>query len=131
MREYVLTKIMQRPKTNIFTIIILILGYIVTSFLLSFFVVKLFAVERLNFLIYIGVYIVVGLISSNFIAIKAVECYQHYAKEETRRRCMCKPTCSEYAIAVLKKHFILIALRKIKVRLFSTCKSGNYKIDMP
>ena len=63
--------------------------------------------------------------------ILCVEVYQHYAPEEVRRRCLCKPTCSEYAIACLQKYNILKALWKIYVRLTKTCRGRSYRIDEP
>ena len=67
-----------------------------------------------------------------FCLLQAVKCYQHYAKEETRRRCMCVPSCSEYAIICLEKIFPLaIALMKIRIRLYKTCRGEDYKLDFP
>lgn len=67
-----------------------------------------------------------------FCLIQTVKCYQHYAKEETRRRCMCVPSCSEYAILCLERIFPLtIALIKIRIRLYKTCKGEDYKLDFP
>ena len=66
-----------------------------------------------------------------FLGIKVVECYQHYSKEETRRRCLCVPSCSEYAILCFKKYFFIYALTRIYKRLFITCKGEDYKIDWP
>ncbi len=66
-----------------------------------------------------------------FLGIKVVECYQHYATEETRRRCLCVPSCSEYAILCLKKHGLIKALLKIRRRLYVTCQGPDYKIDWP
>ena len=67
-----------------------------------------------------------------FCLILAVKCYQACAKEETRRRCKCIPSCSEYAILALKKVFpVFIALLKIRKRLFVTCDGDGYKIDFP
>ena len=61
-----------------------------------------------------------------------VKCYQRYAKVETRRRCKCIPSCSEYAIIALKKIFpIALAIKKIKKRLYVTCNGEEYKIDFP
>lgn len=61
-----------------------------------------------------------------------VKCYQHYAKEETRRRCKCIPSCSEYALIALKTIFPLIfALIRIWKRLRRTCDGEEYKIDFP
>ena len=65
------------------------------------------------------------------LAIKIIECYQHYAKEEIRRRCKCIPSCSEYAILCLKKYELIYALIKIRRRLFVTCKGFDYIIDNP
>lgn len=67
-----------------------------------------------------------------FCFIIVVKYYQHTAKEETRRRCKCIPSCSEYAIISLKKIFPLIrALLKIRTRLRVTCNGEEYKIDFP
>lgn len=64
--------------------------------------------------------------------ILTVKCYQHYAKEETRRRCQCIPSCSEYAIMTLKITFpLLLAIGKILKRLFRTCNGQEYVIDFP
>ena len=66
-----------------------------------------------------------------FCLILTVKCYQRYAKEETRRKCFCVPSCSQYALLSLKKIFPLpVALLKIRKRLFVTC-NGEYKIDFP
>ena len=67
-----------------------------------------------------------------FCFIQTVKCYQHYAKEETRRRCMCVPSCSEYAIICLCKVFpLLFSLIKIRIRLYQTCKGEEYILDFP
>lgn len=67
-----------------------------------------------------------------FCLFQTVKCYQHYAKEETRRKCMCIPSCSEYAIICLKKIYPLpIALIKIRTRLYKTCRGEDYKLDFP
>jgi len=66
-----------------------------------------------------------------FYGVKLIECYQHYAKTETRRRCRCVPSCSEYAILCLKRYELIKALIKIGKRLFGTCKGSEFIIDMP
>ncbi len=67
-----------------------------------------------------------------FCLIQTIKCYQHYAKEETRKRCMCVPSCSEYAIICLGRIFpLIIALNKIRIRLYKTCKGEDYKLDFP
>ena len=67
-----------------------------------------------------------------FCLILLVKYYQKVAKEETRRRCKCVPSCSEYAVLCLKMIFPLFwALLKIRKRLFVTCNGAEYKIDFP
>lgn len=59
-----------------------------------------------------------------------IELYQHYAPEHIRRKCVCMPTCSEYAILCLKKYNAIKAFRKIYNRLKHEC-IGHYHIDNP
>ena len=75
-------------------------------------------------------YSITFIIGLKYLLISIIKCYQHYAPEETRRLCLCVPSCSEYAIVVLKKYFIVVAIYKIIKRLVKTC-DGNYKIDEP
>lgn len=64
--------------------------------------------------------------------ILAVRYYQRYAPIETRKRCKCIPSCSEYALLTLKKIFpLVIALIKIRKRLYKTCNGEEYKVDFP
>lgn len=61
-----------------------------------------------------------------------IKCYQRYAKEETRKRCKCVPSCSEYALLCLSKVFpLILALIKIRRRLYKTCDGEEYKLDYP
>lgn len=113
-----------RPKTTKITVAAWIIAYLLLSLLTAMAVICVFQVTKYKFLIYIFSYIVLGLLFSRKICIKLIECYQHYAKEETRRRCVCVPSCSEYSIAVLKKYNIFKALNKIRIRLFKTCGPG-------
>lgn len=76
-------------------------------------------------------FVITGIFSLRKAMIGAIKLYQHYADEDVRRRCVCKPTCSEYAIIVLKKYGVLIGIYKIYIRLFKTCYGTVYKIDEP
>lgn len=76
-------------------------------------------------------FVITGIFSLRMAMIGAIKLYQHYADEEIRRRCVCKPTCSEYAIIVLKKYGVLIGTYMIYIRLFKTCFGTIYKIDEP
>lgn len=66
-----------------------------------------------------------------FCLILVIKCYQHYASDEVRRRCLCVPSCSEYAILSLKIFPLTVALLKIRKRLYTTCKGEDYKLDFP
>lgn len=66
-----------------------------------------------------------------FLFIQLIKCYQRYAKDNIRRRCKCLPSCSEYTVIVLQKIFpLILALVKIKIRLFHTCRE-KYILDYP
>ena len=59
-----------------------------------------------------------------------IKCHQRYAPDHIRRRCKCKPSCSEYALLALDKYNIFKALVLIYNRCRYTCR-GAYKIDYP
>ncbi len=130
-QAYVQNKPLIKPKTNIITILLIIFCYGGFSYLTAFGSVSLFHIKFRIPLVYIASFSISFLYIARLLCIKLVECYQHYAKEETRRKCLCKPTCSEYAIIVLRKDILLVALFKIAKRLFKTCKGGIYKKDEP
>ena len=60
-----------------------------------------------------------------------VKLYQHYATEDVRRRCLFKPTCSEFTILALKKYGVIIGLYKAYIRIFKKCRGNIYRIDYP
>ena len=131
MEHYQQTRTLATPKTTYAGVIIWAVIYIVI--IISVLLTALFSAFSVAFkfvfcLIFISVFSEFYL---RFLGIKTVECYQHYAKEETRRRCLCIPSCSEYAILCFKKFGLLKALIKIRKRLYKTCKGDEYKIDYP
>lgn len=63
--------------------------------------------------------------------IGAVRLYQRYAPEEVRRKCLFKPTCSEYTILAVKKYGVIKGLYKAWDRLFRRCKGHIFMIDEP
>lgn len=65
------------------------------------------------------------------ILIEMVKLYQCYATEDVRRRCLFKPTCSEYFIISLQKYGVIIGLYKAYIRIFKKCKGNIYRIDYP
>ncbi|MEY8309334.1 membrane protein insertion efficiency factor YidD [Erysipelotrichaceae bacterium 51-3] len=78
-----------------------------------------------------GILAAVVLVYLRAILIEMVRIYQRLAPERIRRRCLCMPTCSEYALLVLETEKLPQALRKITIRLHRTCKGSIYKIDRP
>lgn len=66
-----------------------------------------------------------------YAVIGAIKLYQHYAPEAIRRRCLFMPTCSEYAIMVVRKYGIVIGLCKGYYRLAYLCKGNIYRIHYP
>ena len=132
LEEYQRNRVLEKPKTRkiTFAVYLAVLLVMVVGF-----ACLLPAVSRLkpwlNFVILICYSILVAETCGRLTAIKAVECYQHYATEETRRKCKCVPSCSEYAILCLKKYELVYALLKIRKRLFVTCKGFDYIMDEP
>ncbi|MBO5897566.1 MAG: membrane protein insertion efficiency factor YidD [Clostridia bacterium] len=131
LETYIKQRPLPRPKTTKSVVITWVLIYLLVAFLLAATVIYLFKITKIQWLCYLVSYIVCALFFSKTICIKAIECYQHYAKEETRRKCVCVPSCSEYSIAVLKKYHIFKALRKIRIRLLNTCGGYGYVHDEP
>jgi len=65
------------------------------------------------------------------IIIGIIKMYQHYAPNVIRRRCLFKPTCSEYTIIALRKYGLIMGLYKSYIRLFYRCRGNIYMIDYP
>ena len=122
---------LSRPKTSYFEVVIWCITFMFVVALLM--LMNYYVDIQIYYEIPISVilYVVLLEFSLRFIGIKAIECYQHYAKEETRRNCLCVPSCSEYAIMCLKKYEFIYALLKIRKRLFVTCRRNDYIIDYP
>jgi putative component of membrane protein insertase Oxa1/YidC/SpoIIIJ protein YidD len=60
-----------------------------------------------------------------------VRLYQRYAPERIRRKCIFKPTCSEYMILALEKYGLIKGLYKGVYRMFFKCKGFYYSVDYP
>lgn len=128
-KDYVLLRPLNRPKTNIFHLLTLLVCYVTVCFFLSKYVIYITETKKQIFVFFITYFL--GLLCvGKIILIVFIKCYQRYAPETIRRKCRCMPTCSEYAIEVLKKHSLFVAVYKILNRVFYTC-GGKYKIDKP
>jgi len=123
---------LKRPKTKKWQVVLLlsfvpvmIPGAVLLSVFLKISLFMKITLSLLSILFIIEIYL-------RFCLIQVVKCYQHYAKDETRRRCLCIPSCSEYAALSLKRIFPLtLALLKIRKRLYVTCDGEEYKVDFP
>lgn len=127
-KEYCLFHPLNRPLLHWGKMIVLLLGVEVAVGILSY----MLSLWMNTFLVY---YIFGNLfcfiLAGKQILINTIRIYQHYAPEEIRRKCLCKPTCSEYAILALKKYNLIKGLYKIYIRLFKTCRGIEYNIDYP
>lgn len=132
LENFVNSRVLKRPKTKKWQVAVtfVILPFLLFLLVYGFFLLKLNLFPKLLICAF-SLYMLFDLYL-RICFICSVKCYQHYAKEEIRRRCKCIPSCSEYAILCLKKIFPLpLALKKIKKRLFVTCDGSDFKIDFP
>ena len=82
-------------------------------------------------LLHITAVILVLLLTAKATARTAIRAYQRYAPERIRRKCICTPTCSNYALMALDKYNFFKAIRLIYIRLTRTCRGSGHKIDYP
>lgn len=148
--HYVLHRPLHRPGITVKKALLYVAAYVLLSFLLG--AVLLVALFELgvfshlphfiqtfqsqhkiwfHILFLLAVYAVTGLLCLKKAAIGCIKLYQHYAPEGVRRRCLCMPTCSEYAILVIQKYGLLVGLFKIRYRLFKRCRGTMFMIDSP
>ena len=71
------------------------------------------------------------LLAGRWFLIMAVLLYQRYAPEHVRQKCVCTPTCSEYALLALRKYVWLRGGYKTYIRLTRTCQGKKHIIDYP
>lgn len=147
---YVNYRKITRPATNIRTAIISTSIFIIATSILTWF--AYFVLISVGVLAYLPqsiqnfysknpvlalclvcmlIIIIELIICLKHIVIGIIKLYQHYAPEDIRRRCLFKPTCSEYAILAVRKYGVLIGLYKSWYRLVYLCKGNIYKIHYP
>jgi putative component of membrane protein insertase Oxa1/YidC/SpoIIIJ protein YidD len=146
--EYVCKKELTRPDTNVIKVSKHIMVFVFIKTLLALItslLIKYYFLDKISFLsfdfvindlmrtiIIFGLYIIVGLIFfSKKAIIGLVRLYQHYAPERVRRKCIFKPTCSEYMILALEKYGLIRGLYKGIYRMLFKCKGFYYSIDYP
>lgn len=133
-RRYVVERPLVRPNITYLKAIIIVFSTICIIGLLSvtgYFVLHLLGIDVKKEIYFVLFFIVSFVISLRWFAILLVKLYQRYAKETVRRRCLLKPTCSEYAIIVFKKYGFLIGGIKVWIRLNYKCCGNIYYIDEP
>ncbi len=148
--KYVLDRSLPRPDTDAKTVVKFVIGYIVLTTVFAVIALYLFdwfgifallpdsiSEFRLNqkvwfyILFFVSTYLFTGICCLRAAVIGCIRLYQHYAPEEIRRRCLFKPTCSEYAILAIKKYGLIIGGIKAYIRLFYKCRGNIYRIDYP
>lgn len=148
--HYVLQEPIVRPDTDVKKAMRYVSAYFAASFLaalLSFHLFNWLGVFHLfpdvcndlskshpvlfEILFILFVFILIGLFCLKKALIGIIHLYQHYAPEDVRRRCLFKPTCSEYAILAIQKYGVIIGLFKAYIRLFKKCRGNIYRIDYP
>jgi putative component of membrane protein insertase Oxa1/YidC/SpoIIIJ protein YidD len=142
--EYVCRRELTRPRTNVkralrYSMLFLgidilvtrICGYLVQYFYQkSGFIDSTCSISLLAIIFFIITSL--GLLAvSKKTLIGLVRLYQRYAPERIRRKCLFKPTCSEYMILALEKHGLIKGLYKGCYRMFFRCKGFYYSIDYP
>ena len=134
-KQYVLERPLCRPSITykkvalwIVIIISVSIGFSILSHKLLLYVLGFFLPSILYYIIF---FLIEFLLLLKPIAITAIRLYQHYAPEKIRRRCLLKPTCSEYAILAIKKYGTLVGTIKTWRRLKYYCRGDVYYIDEP
>jgi putative component of membrane protein insertase Oxa1/YidC/SpoIIIJ protein YidD len=128
--EYVCKRELERPDINVIGVIKYTVLFICAVTICTFSTSLLLRNNHV-YLILLG-YSILGLtLFSKRIIIGVIKLYQHYAPERIRRKCIFKPTCSEYMILALEKYGLVKGLYKGIYRMFFKCSGFYYSIDYP
>ena len=110
-RKYVIERELFRPPITYFKVFIIILSTILGEILITWIgfhqIVQKYYITKKTIYLIISI-LAFFIIDGRFFAILCIKLYQHYAPESMRRRCLLKPTCSEFAIIVIKKYLIIV-----------------------
>ncbi|MDR2094033.1 MAG: membrane protein insertion efficiency factor YidD, partial [Treponema sp.] len=144
-RAYCCERELERPKTNIKIAIVSTMIFLVVVLIVSF--------SAIHLVFWLGVqwknhwiashsavtclltcavcFVLCFMLILKRMIIGIVRLYQHYAPEEVRRKCILKPTCSEYIILAIEKYGVFRGVKKGVYRLLYTCRMRDYRIDEP
>jgi putative membrane protein insertion efficiency factor len=145
--KYVLEKEMVRPSTSVFSAFkwyfVFLTSVFGTTVLLYLFLrfgfpkvadsIQAYVSEhpkKTCAILFVVCHILGLFFAAKVLVIGLVRLYQHYAPEEVRRRCLFKPTCSEYTILAIEKYGLLKGMHKSFDR-FDRCHGTEYRIDYP
>ena len=127
--EYVCKRELIRPSTKISTVLKYVMIFIFMDISISS--ITFFILKNHPIFVFFGYTILGVCLLSKKIIIGLVHLYQHYAPERIRRKCIFKPTCSEYMILALQKYGLFKGLYKSIYRMFFRCSGFYYSIDYP
>ena len=127
--EYCLHHKLERPSLHVKVALGVSLLYIIAVSALVVFLHQYLGISVLLSIDF-SILLSITFIGRSFL-IYCIQVYQHFAPEKLRRRCICKPSCSEYSIEVLRKYGLLKGCYKIYIRLTRTCRGQRYIIDKP
>lgn len=132
--HYCKRRSLNRPSTDLKTLIVFLLLLVGVSFVANAILIQSInqLCKDMTFLqSWVILFISCLLLYYRKFLIILIELYQHYAPERIRRKCICMPTCSEYAIICIRKYNIFKALWRIYNRLTKECIGQIYHIDNP
>jgi putative component of membrane protein insertase Oxa1/YidC/SpoIIIJ protein YidD len=134
--QYVCKRVLNRPDTSILRVA----KYMVSFVAVDTFVALVASVFCKNYLhLSLSSLVILFLTCAIFglllvfkkAIIGLVKLYQHYAPDRIRRKCLFKPTCSEYMILALEKYGLIKGLYKGIYRVVFRCRGFVYSIDYP
>lgn len=144
-RSYCCERLLVRPKTNIAAAVLSVIIFIAVVTLASFGSIQLvswlgsrFQIQCIlthpvtaDILSCVICFALCFLVTLKHMVIGVVKLYQHYAPDDVRRKCILKPTCSEYMILAVEKYGVFRGVKKGVHRLLFTCRGWDYRIDEP
>ena len=128
-RDYCLHRKLTRPVVNLSKVVGIIVFTELIMLIISIIVHRQMGLDFWMCDNVLNVFLL--LLSGTPICKLGVRLYQRYASEQTRRKCHCMPSCSEYALLALNKYIWPKALWLIYRRLTHTCCLPGYKVDYP
>jgi putative component of membrane protein insertase Oxa1/YidC/SpoIIIJ protein YidD len=139
--EYVCKRELIRPETSIakaFKYIMTFMCVDVIFTFTTFLIVRIFFIDNISIhplmmalIVFFGSTILGLILTAKKAIVGLIKLYQHYAPERIRRKCIFKPTCSEYMIMAIEKFGLINGLYKGILRMFFKCRGHYYSIDYP